>query len=74
MSLPNSQSGGMGTLGLIPPPATGPPWVVWALVLPQLPWPLGFSSGGSVIKPCCSLPPQVHFYFLTSTPCTCFDQ
>ena len=74
MSLPNSQSGGMGILGLITPPATGLPWVVWAPVVPQLPWPLGFSSGGSVSKLCCSLPPQLPLYFLASTLCTYFVQ
>ena len=46
-----------GPWGSSPPPATGPPWVVWAPVVLQLPWPLGFSSRGSVSKPCCSLPP-----------------
>ena len=46
-----------GPWGSSPPPVSGPPWVVWAPVALQLPWPLGFSSKGSVSKPCCSLPP-----------------
>ena len=63
-----------GPWGPSPPPSTRPPWVVWALVALQLPWPPGFSSGGSVSKPCCSLPPQLPFYFLASTPCMCCVQ
>ena len=50
MPLPDSQFGGIRILGLIPPHATEPPWVVWALGAPQLPWSLGFSFGGSVVS------------------------
>ena len=56
------------------PPATGPPQVVWVQVVLPPPRPLGFSSRGSVSKPCCSLPPQLPFYFLTSIRVTCFVQ
>ena len=52
---------GYGDPGACHPPVTGHPWVVQALVVPQLPWPLGFSSGGSVSKLCCSLSPQLPF-------------
>ena len=49
--------GERGPWGSSPPPGTGPPWVVQTPVALQLPWPLGFSSRGSVSKPCCSLAP-----------------
>ena len=55
-----------------PPPATEPPWVVWALGALQLPWTPGFSFRGSVGKPYSSLPPRLPFCFLTSALCTCF--
>ena len=56
------------------PPATGLPWVVWVLGVPQLPWPVVFSFGGSGGKPYCSLPPQLPSYFLASALCRCFVQ
>ena len=40
-----------------PPPGTGLLQVVQAQVMLLLPWPLGFSSGGSASKLCCSSPP-----------------
>ena len=57
MSLPNGQSRGMGFMGLISPlqqllflRGFG------AQAMQLLPWPPGFSSGGSVSMQCCSLP------------------
>ena len=50
-----------------PPLATGLLQGVWGQVMLLLLWPPGFSSGGSVSKPCCSLPPQLLFYCLAST-------
>ena len=67
-------------LGVWGPWGSSPPSCNWTssgglgtVVLP-LPWPLGFSFGGSVSKLCCSLPPQLPFYFLASTLCICFVQ
>ena len=42
-----------GSLGSFPHPTAGSSWVVWAPGLPWLPWPLGFSFGGSVAKLYC---------------------
>ena len=57
-----------------PPPATELTQVVWAPGVLLLPWPLGFSFGGSAGKLYCSLPPWLPFYFLASTMCVCFVQ
>ena len=63
-----------GSWDSFPPPATGPPWVVWAPGVLWLPWPLGSSFRESVGKPNYSLPPWLPFYFFASSLCTCFVQ
>ena len=60
--------------GLSPPPATGTPLVAPASGVLLLPWPLGFSCGGSAGKPYCSLLPWLHSYYLVLTPCMYFVQ
>ena len=47
---------------------------VQAQAMQPLPWPLGFSFGGSASMPCYSVPPQLLFYCLSSTWCMCSAQ
>ena len=69
VSLGVGESQGLSALLAIPHPQG-----VQAQAMQLLPWPLGFSFRGSASMLCYSVPPQLLFYCLFSTQCTCSIQ